>query len=247
MIKKPEWFNLENYQDLKSFDLAEWYKQINFRWDLESDILLAKSNPHESHEKRIAYRLNAIQNGIVEYDSLDLKYILNHPPKKTVIDLAVFDIFSSSSWIERDAPNEIYSKNSFDELQEKICPNLYSSTANINVDLSASDEQIKKDFSEWLKNKKRPKNSYKHKTNFKSCNLGEWVDLSLLPFIDLYLFFKANEIEVKTEKFAAWLFPEHSEYRGIDRFITVQKRSKWLLNSSTIDQITSLLYSEKNK
>ena len=85
--KPPEWFNLRNYDDLKSFDLSDWYTQLSYRnwmkFALSDRLLLS-----DRAQKFLDECLLAIQSGVVKRDyDMDLDYILSHK-KPSIRDLS---------------------------------------------------------------------------------------------------------------------------------------------------------------
>jgi len=251
-MQKPEWFDLENYEELKSFDLSDWYKQLNYRCGLKSYIL-SQMPLSDDAKKDFDRRLIAIQSGVVDIDSdINLDYILNHK-KISVQELSAWDIFSKSSLLEREMPNKWNSEESFDALLVEKVGEMYKEDANIRIDLNASNAQIKKDFSDWLDNRGKPDNKYINKTNFKKENLENWIAWQLLPYIDLFLYFKAKNVEITEADCRKFLFPESSQkpenltYQCDDGFRTITSRARWLMESSTISQIESQLNSNEKK
>jgi hypothetical protein len=241
MYEKPEWFDLKNYDELKSFNLFDWFTQLEYRHNI--NLFLSEQDSLDDDKKKFLEEgLIALRGGIVKKHPPFSLHDLKITERPSVSDLSVEDITSCFDFVLLEMPDKLDSSESFDILREPITDGANTWEANIRVDLDASEEQIRKDFEIWLKARKKPDNIYKNLTNFKKTHLSDWVDQRLLPFIDLHLHYKAYGWRPKIEKFGQWLFPETSKYRDRNNLEkTILKKSEWLLETSTILKILSQL------
>jgi hypothetical protein len=110
---------------------------------------------------------------------------------------------------------------------------------HVTVNLSGTDEQIKNDFDNWLTEYRRvlnhpkpePKYSKKFKT-FEKKHLSDWVEMGVLPYLDLELISAIEGKKITIEEKQALIFPE--ETTAYDRVKDSTKhRAEWLISGAT--------------
>ncbi|WP_031435412.1 DUF6387 family protein [Methylomarinum vadi] len=240
-MEKPNWFDLENYRSLEQFNLKEWWVQLELRRDIR-DFFSYGYSTNTKYEKFVTKVVEEIKkSGIVKTYLVELENI-GSPLKPTVRDISALEIFSSSSLIQSKMPHNCYSDESFDNLLSGIDCTFNESKGHLLINLDASDEQLKRDFGNWLKTKKRPSSIYKNKTNFNTRNIESWIDMRLLPFIDLSIIFEAENIPYNIEDFGRWLFSDGTKYQDRENLLkTIRTRANWLIDSSTLSQMITQL------
>jgi hypothetical protein len=125
-----------------------------------------------------------------------------------------------------------------------------TSAVNVVIDLYAPDEQIKKDFSHWLKHYREASGCHvqqklTHKKLFTQKTFDYWIKYGLIPYLDLILIAKIEGKQITQEKLGELIFPddpiENPEYRI--RTITkpeaerlMEEATRWSLMKQAVNE-----------
>ena len=241
MKEKPAWFDLRNYDDLKSFDLLDWYNRLCHRnWMYRA---LTGKLPYSSGVKQMwDESLIAIQHGVTK----DSHFEWGRPVAPAVHDLSVEDVLLNYRFHDNFLKEERCLFEGFDDVREKILPDYKPGEAHIKLDLNASEEQIKKEFDAWLRAKKKKINvsniGDKKPKFYAQSDMTEWRHYGILPFIDLWLWFNGNQLRINKAQLVAWLFPGGAISREPpDLHKVILPKAKMLLEPSTLRRIEKQL------
>ena len=116
--------------------------------------------------------------------------------------------------------------------------------AHLIVDLSVTDEQIRKDFKHWLAEYKKTIKYESTKTIFTEIHLSSWVDDRLLPCFDLLLIAKIEDKWLTNDKLAEYLFnddPQSASDSNIRK--TTKTNAEELMQDETLFAIQTQLNS----
>lgn len=92
---------------------------------------------------------------------------------------------------------------------KKIEPVGDEKNLQIVVSIAATDEQIIKDFTSWLKNIRSHKNmGPTEKKNFNKKNINEWIEFKLIPYVDLAIWAASRNSVITQSLMANLLFPQ---------------------------------------
>lgn len=75
-------------------------------------------------------------------------------------------------------------------------------SAHVVINLSASDEQIKNDFSHWLTHYRQAINYQHLKMLFTQADFEYWVEYGVIPYLDLVLIAKIEDKKITQNKMA---------------------------------------------
>jgi hypothetical protein len=231
MKEKPDWFDLRNYDALKSFELIDWYHRLyHRRWIFGQLPWIGPDDPYFSAS------LVALQHGVTR----DSDFQTGRPITPAVHDLSCEDVAMNARFLDAFMGGERVLFNSFDDIREERYPNHRSGQANIRVDLNATEEQIKKEFASWLKAKKEKMNGrkevgYKKSTLLnKAKDFDKWIDYKVLQYIDICLYFSAHRLDRCDADVADWLFPSSLGHLDKSVFPTTVRLGRWLMEPSTL-------------
>lgn len=126
----------------------------------------------------------------------------------------------------------------------------FLNTTAVIIDLSADDEQIKKDFDHWLyefkKTKKRTAENDKDNVTEKM-DLADWVRQKLLPYIDLMLAAEFDGFTLGHVQAAKLIFPVLSGESDNKIRRTTKPKANWLMKEETLFAIRAQLRSMSPK
>lgn len=274
MSKKPDtsWFDLSKYDGLSELDLIGWHRQIEIR-----AYLLRCFNFEDQHETReeyirecdfISYLLNRIKTNP----------IFNNPTKISddfdILEhrgwLSVFTTSANEHYLMASDKrfNDVWDacklKNSFKNItdeQEKLIntpmSTLYksiNSTMNgiehITVNLSASDEQLKKDFDKWLIERRKAEDLQPTiKKIFSDKNMKGWIKHRSLPYIDLTIIDHFFNLRLFKNQKASLIYSDNYTVYLPDRLKRDPKIKKVyeLFSETTVNQLWAQIVSMQPK
>ena len=129
----------------------------------------------------------------------------------------------------------------------------YGVKAIVDIDLRATDEQIKNDFAYWLKEYREAtgdqvynKDAKVLKRTFNDSDCKRWSDDKVLAYLDLTFIAHFYNKEIGSTKIGRLLYPDgHDEvlnpHKKVDR--TLRDLANWLMEYSTIKAIKAQLKS----
>lgn len=212
------WFDLNNYEGLNELDLIGWHRQIqirslllNFGFDglkfwidhIKTNPIIKPYIPNDGDEG--TYQV--VQKGISTVNSTTaLLYwqVSSDSRFSHIWDVCMLDdacdITEEQLKLIETPMSELYASIG-------VCT---EDSEEVTIDLSASDEQITKDFCLWL-SEYRKISSYKFtKNNFTHKDFKGWIQWRLLPYVDLVIISKFEAIEIKQTKIAQLIFSDDS-------------------------------------
>jgi hypothetical protein len=117
-------------------------------------------------------------------------------------------------------------------------------TTAVMIDLSASDEQIKKDFDHWLSEFRKATRHTAEKENIaEEADLAGWVQKKLLPYIDLRLAAELDGLTLGHAQAAKLIFPDLSGEPDNKIRRTTKRNADWLMKKETLSAIQAQLRS----
>lgn len=249
------WFDLKKYDKLNELDLDGWGLNLNIR----SFMLYALNFEGRSHFEDllsvIHQRIDKIkENPIINNSKLlgkeSHKYLFN---TYSVESIKAYDFwthanedFFSDVWECCELNDSSYLIPEQQELIDKPLNvlfherNITNKEAYIQIDLSATDEQIKSDFNHWLKEYRKFIDFKSNKRNFTDTDLLQWIEYRILPYIDLTLIAKIEKKTITQAKIARLIYPNNYD---TDIDITerlrriIKPKADWLLKEETIKAI----------
>ena len=249
----PEWFSLKNYDQSKNLDAYGWWLHLSrrmaaldaiergYHYDLSKFFRNPVLNNSEINEIRnklswVSPLANdtpnapKLKNAKLHTDtvrSLPLLWIAYGENDDQDVREAV-DNFKSSKDTDTDAdllftPYDLY-------LKSKGLNN--NGLLLLEVDCNATDEKILADFSSWLKAARDEFGSVRA-MSFTKATFQEWVSYGVLPYIDLTLWAKYNNVRLTQYAIGRAIYPDDDEScsdptERIRR--TTKAKADWLMN-----------------
>ncbi|WP_445368202.1 DUF6387 family protein [Methylomonas sp. BW4-1] len=249
------WFNLNNYDRYASMSLEDWQWQLQIRTLMHYLINYAPGLKSCFEENLI----NGIKNGFVgrgsylclgfseAFTQRDAKR--SESSVKSITSLQLWKIFKhefdnkelveackhgESFWHKEDCNRELAKLANRPHAinRREILKRRKYSQFEISVDLNATDEVLKEDFSHWLASVRetlKPKDRYTPKvTEIKTKELKNWVKLKCIPYLDLkfmWLYGGNDEHDFRGQMVEKLLFP-NDPIKGYDPRDRVRKSTK---------------------
>lgn len=231
------WFDLKNYAKLNELDLIGWHRQISIRSSLLWFMDIADKNPADKKHIPKHY-INIIKTNPIFHtytpkdgDPFSFTNFVMTPKDNSTVNYTTAHIFWSTVNDEKfdnvlsdcalslnedldddqefliQSPVSILAKTIYDD-------DSLESTMFLKIDLQATEEQITKDFKNLLA-KHRKLNKYNPpRKNFAEKDFTDWIQLRLLPYVDLYIVNKFEQTALTQAKVAWLIFSDDSS--GID-------------------------------
>lgn len=262
------WFDLKKYDALAELNLGGWHTQLEVRklifdciyedvhadlrnYDVYEIFEQIKNNPIWRHKeadlefdrmpspevKKYPFNTNSVSST----KSIDIWNYANTDKFKNV-----WDNCKSFSKLEDVCNCCIKSNSDLIEMINTPYDLLYSNddftTANVSIDLTATDEQILNDFQHWLTEYRKATGYHSNKNNFTNKDLTYWHELQLLPCIDLII-----DAEIQGKKITQARTAELLNH-NLDKFrTTIRTNVRQLLRYETIAAIEAQLSSFPKK
>jgi Family of unknown function (DUF6387) len=222
------WFDLKNYDVFKSMSIEDWENELYCRYlyfktaDYYENHYLYVEN-HEEDENLLEFLKQAadcIKEG--KYHCFISENTI--PPQSSVNDFTV-----KEAW--RIAHDHRYQLMLFDkaegeklELSNKPFGYDYPrNSAIVNINLAATDEQIKLDFKNWLEKCRGTYNFKSQKKLFTQTDFDYWINYGVIPYLDLLTVAKIEGKKITQNKIARLIFPDEYEVDIVGRLRQVTK------------------------
>lgn len=240
------WFDLNKYTAVETFDIDDWHLQLDKRQMIH---LFAKENPDTL--KRIGESRWEYINGRAKIFIASIKenpIFIEEKRKNSVLSVRDTDLndLHLATYTNNNLEKALYSlKDIFGHNagRELVLPksktkSAYGNTAMLTIDLSATDEQLKKNFSEWLKTQRTITQYTIREKQFTSKDFEKWINNKVLPYLDLTLIANAEDIQLTQNKLGRLLFPDEYNIDLTERIRrSVKPLAEWLLDKKTVEAI----------
>lgn len=124
-----------------------------------------------------------------------------------------------------------------DTIMASLGASISDDILHVEVDLSAPDQIIVKDFRAWLKTARRTY-SIESKNSFTESMRQDWSGYGVLPYLDLSLWARANNLPLTDAVMGNALFPDSDVVSNVERVRkVVRPKAKWLMNPSVLQAI----------
>lgn len=268
------WFDLKNYDAFKTMSIEGWIYQLIFR-DHCHRLERNRVVDDVGHDKGLTWVISILKPGVIA-DSPNYPHdmhtkraegVLEGPPFSTasVNSLTSFDLWRmaknddlSHVW---EACEHTWDFNFKDELNSDLSEiadtphdfhiKQYSRHdiepySHVEINLSATDEQIKADFSHWLTHYRQAINYQNQKKLFTQADFDYWVEFGVVPYLDLVLIAKIEGKKITQNKLARMIFPNEYDVDIVERLRKVTKpTAEWLIKSEIYSALSTQLAYEK--
>ena len=200
------WFNLKNYEGLSGLDLSSWHWQLEIR-RLLNDLSSLSSDKEWLKDEGVLHWIDCIKNNPILDD--DNSYWGRWRESYSAYPFNTYSVYSTPALYAygfRETPglvDFVTSRKVCDAIEQGIP--IYTpydfvngesgvgvDFTNVTVDLTATDDRIKQDFSHWL-TEYRKATGYTFKKEIPALknklaielNIKDWIKFRLLPYIDL--------------------------------------------------------------
>lgn len=129
----------------------------------------------------------------------------------------------------------------FDRLSQENRFNAAPEFAFAWVDLEASDEQIKAEFSRWLTRERDRRNVPAVRKSFNESDFRGFYESAVLPYLDLMFWAMMEKVKINQYVIAQAIFPDayapESEVDPLGRLKTTKKKADYLMKYDTLRRL----------
>jgi muconolactone delta-isomerase len=270
------WFDLKNYDALKTMSTDGWIWQLMARVQYHKGVRdsLMSHDEDDGYLLFIADTLKSgvIADDLGHAQHMEMynwwcQGVIEGQPFSTasVDSLASYDLWRMAKdndlahvWeaceYARDSLFEVDRKDDLVEIADtphdfhikQYSPFDIESSAHVVVNLSATDEQIKKDFAHWLTHYRQAIN-YQHKEKlFTQVDFDYWVEYGVIPYLDLVLIAKIEGKKITRNKLGRLIFPDEYDVDLVERIRkTTKPTAEWLIKNEICNTLFNQLSYEK--
>ena len=271
------WFDLKNYEALKTMSIEDWTLMLYSRYyyyDAEQDrkyfseLSLSEMVDELKSVVKPLVRFNDVVDTWVNDWTEDIleNYSFSTSSVNSLTNLKLWFMTLGNRFYELQnnslKPQGDDTGASNDNLLEigripydldfKKQHNYFPSEAHLAIKLSATDEQLKKDFDHWLTNYRKttdyrvPKKKKIHEQLFTQKVFDYWIEFGIFPYLDLMLIAKIEGKTIGHGKMADLIFPNPIGFTAIGRLRdTTIPEAKRLIKSEIHESMIIQLVSEK--
>ena len=242
------WFDLKNYATFETMSLESWHHHLLWRRNLEAffphrdkiksdkQILRIKENPAQqgNHCYKRQIGSNSFSTpSINNLNSADMMFFRSTEDE-------FYPIWAScEDNLNNDVP--------FDFLLKEQFPS-FSRLSFVQINLSASDEQLKNDFDHWLKNYRKETGITSNKKYFSQSDLDKWFKFCAIPYLDLLLIAKIEDKKITQHRLSSLIFPNEFDVDVVGRLRdTTKPMAEMLKNHDTHNLISLQVTNEKSR
>jgi hypothetical protein len=239
------WFDLKKYEKLKFTPIDGWARLLDERYRCQN---IAKDSCRHlwSEEEYLEARSRALSCLIEGYPLLEEDVLDLEDFQSSVKNLSLGDawrIVSDAKLLHIDEwePDALAQINT-----EPVFVDPYMCEARVSIDLSATDEQIKKDFNQWLAECREVTDIKTQKKLFRQADFDYWIEYRVIPYLDLVLVAKLAGKKITQNKLARLIFPDIYDVDIVERLRKVTKPlAEDLIDYHKIMALYAQNYSEK--
>lgn len=269
------WFDLNNYAAFETMSLEEWHYQLTWRRRLEQTLSMYQNEGEVltcSYEAKRSVRMVYLYNDDANEYLLSATTTLKngnvpcvqnyfHPCNEIhnahsfstasvnsidscdmhrfrTDDEELYEVWASC---EADFNNDV--PFDFQLKKHNISPIQY---AHVQLNLSASDEQLKNDFNHWLKNYRKETGITSNKKYFSQSDLDKWFKFCAIPYLDLLLIAEIEGKKITQHRLANLIFPNEFDVDIVGRLRdTTKPMAEMLKNHDTHTLISLQVANEK--
>ncbi len=207
------------------------------------------------------FRIKSLAPSMYEFEVVKEKPMHDELTPIAVISLSNFDMYGAYWLDEETAQAEISKKMEalITEEQDKVSDilqlaamawatqpfldfpvqegvGLPNKFAYAKVDLSASDEQIKKEFTVWLEQERQRRNKAAPKKNFNQADFDGWYESSVLPYLDLMFWAELEGVKINQYTIAQAIFADAyaSDVDPLGKLKTTKKKADYLMDGKVM-------------
>lgn len=272
-----DWFDLNKYEPFKKMSIEEWIWQLDARGYYFEVVNMAEMTEAHIKTNHLIEIANNLKHGVIppdqnysqEHISSEARIVNDsHYPEtysvKSTTSLDIFKIVKDTrlesiwnackhvndwDWVEDDHLDESLSNiaHTPHDFNDKENFN-YWNTAHVNINLTASDEQIKNDFNKWLSETRKITKAKNQKKMLKQADFDRWIRFGVIPFIDLSLVSKVEKIKTTNAILAKMIFLDDidPDTDMVERLRKVTKpMSELIMKNGMANRLSSQLIYEK--
>lgn len=272
----PSSFDIEKYQDAANIPLSSWIVNLTSRaLSYIASEERVESLTESEREFLEGLNLNNLIHGVVDDERFglilnDLSMMDKAEDISVLRELTYYDLFSLADALKTKELEELYQDSEasvFPILNEKKLGKLNQAIrfneileeenfSLLQVDLNASDSEIKSAFSGWLKRERERQESDKNtkRREFRLKNLNQvafrkWYDARVLAYFDLVTWNNLQGNTVTSKIAGEILFPEPENPRDTTAMIndTVKPLAQKLSDITTLRRMTRVLSDQNRK
>ncbi|MFI3157510.1 MAG: DUF6387 family protein [Methylococcaceae bacterium] len=136
-----------------------------------------------------------------------------------------------------NTPIDFHIKKNFSSLADSL--------AHVAINLAATDEQIKNDFTHWLTHYRKAVDIQPQKKLFNQVDFDYWVKFGVVPYLDLTLIAKIEGKKITQNKLAQLIFPDEIDVDIVERLRKVTKpTAEMIIKSETYKTLSAQLVFE---
>lgn len=227
---KPDWFDLNKYELLKSITLEGWSYELNARQQLIEECINSSSIDEAKIDIFERCWNAAIKNHIRQYGSVFGLLYPELPPE------SLSEIPLDKEWIESGLKTNCVRLSTCGDIErlqlknhsgsEDTPPGLMSSIPynianshvggfqegdlNLTININAPNPVLIRDFENVLKAARDHLGS-QSKTRVSDAKIESWLSQQLVPYLDLYIWMQETGVEIPSDIISEWLYPELDE------------------------------------
>lgn len=266
------WFDLKNYDALKTMATEDWIWQLMARVQYHKGVrdnledngyllfiadtlkggVIADDPAHAQHMEMCNWWCQGVIEG-QPFSTASVGSLVSYDLWRMAKDNDLAHVWEACEYT-RDNLFEVDRKDDLVEIADtphdfhikQYSPHDIESSAHVVVNLSATDEQIKKDFAHWLTHYRQAIN-YQHKEKlFTQVDYDHWVEFGVIPYLDLVLIAKIEGKNITRNKLGRLIFPDEYDVDLVERIRkTTKPTAEWLIKNEICNTLFNQLSYEK--
>jgi hypothetical protein len=238
-------------EQLKNNPLLPYEENSNYGSDDTNKLLVKSTTVGEIRKRGTCEFLDEVWNEIKDNQSCDTeraKFIADMPYDVTCLKMRYYLVKEINEKEDKFDGDTIHNLTASELENECLDYFWIEPFANVTVDLTATDEQIEKDFKSWLKNyrnslKAAGKNNdsaqIKPYIIFNEKTVKSWVDQKLVPYFDIMIVSMFEDENLSYKDLERLIFPGMDIRDKVAR--TTKPNANHLFSESTLRVLDNLL------
>lgn len=239
----PSWFNLNDYKPASNLDAKGWLDQLTSRHSVLQSYDSLSHIESTTKDEMVLKTMLRIPHSQAESHLDNLKYKGIFPELKKNAQSEIHRNLISPFTFRDNVELQEVNKENYDSI---VSNSLFDVPVHehfnlpeciVSVDVFANRERVLEEFEKWLDSEREKIGMDGKYTN---SDYKSWVNLCVLPYLDLKIWCRLNNVTIPDNQMGKILFPDESDVGLVTRVTETKEMADKLMTWDTMNILSSM-------